>query len=70
MNMRNTTSIDFRTPKERERDQRNKRICDKYVGLRASYPDMSINRIAALIGEAEGVSGACINSVLSKYQVI
>lgn len=24
MNMRNTTSIDFRTPKERERDQRNK----------------------------------------------
>lgn len=70
MNMKNTTSFDFRTPKERERDQRNKRICDKYVGLRASYPDMSINRIAVLIGEAEGLSGASIRLVLSKYKVI
>ena len=70
MNMRDTTNFDFRTRRERERDQRNKRICDKYVGLRAAYPDMSINRIATFISEAEGVSAACVKLVLSKYQVI
>ena len=70
MNMRSTTDIDFRTPKERERDQRNKRICDKYVGLRASYPNMSISRIAALIGEAEHLAPITIRKILRTKHLI
>lgn len=70
MNMSNTTRIDFRTPKQRERDIRDKRICDKYVELKAAYPNESISRIAVVIAGAESVSSACVKAVLSKYNVI
>ena len=70
MNMRNTTSIDFRTPKERERDQRNERICSKYLGLRAAYPEMKTQRIANLISEAENLAPVTILKILRVKHLI
>lgn len=70
MNMSNTTNIDFRTPKQRERDIRDKRICNQFVTIKAAHPDKSVNSIARVIATAEGVTPACIQKVLSKYQII
>lgn len=70
MNMRDITSIDFRTPKERERDQRNERICSKYLSLRAAYPQMKTQRIATLISEAEKLSPTTILHILRAKHLI
>lgn len=68
--MRNIANIDFRTPKERERDQRNERICSKYLGLRAAYPQMKTQRIATLIGEAENLAPVTILKILRTKHLI
>lgn len=68
--MRDIANIDFRTPKERERNQRNKRICSKYLGLRAAYPQLKTQRIATLIGEAEHLSPTTILKILRTKHLI
>lgn len=68
--MRDIANIDFRTPKERERDQRNERICSKYLGLRAAYPKMTTQRIATLIGEAEHLAPITILKILRTKHLI
>lgn len=68
--MKSIANFDFRTPKERERDQRNERICDKYLGLRAAYPQMKTQRIATLIGEAEHLAPVTILNILRTKHLI
>lgn len=68
--MRDIANIDFRTPKERERDQRNERICSKYLGLRAAYPQMKTQRIATLISEAENLAPVTILKILRTKHLI
>lgn len=68
--MRDIANIDFRTPKERERDQRNERICSKYLGLRAAYPRLKTQRIAILIGEAENLAATTILKILRTKHLI
>ena len=68
--MRDIANIDFRTPKERERDQRNERICSKYLGLRAAYPQMKTQRIATLISEAENLATSTILKILRTKHLI
>lgn len=64
------TKIDMRTPKERERDKRNERICRKYIDLRTAYPDVKVSRICAMIAENETLEATSIRKVLKDKQVI
>lgn len=64
------TKIDMRTPKERERDKRNERICRKYIDLRRAYPDVKVSRICAMIAESEALQDASIRKILKEKQVI
>ena len=70
MSTANITNYDFRTPKERERDQRNERICNKYIGLKAAYPQMKPARIATLIGDAEHLAPNTILNILRVKHLI
>lgn len=62
--------IDMRTPKERERDRRNERICRKYIDLRTAYPDVKVSRICTMIAESESLQDASIRKILKEKQVI
>lgn len=62
--------IDMRTPKERERDKRNERICRKYIDLRTAYPDVKVSRICAMIGESERLMHTTIRKILKEKQMI
>ena len=62
--------IDMRTPKERERDKRNERICRKYIDLRRAYPDVKASRICAMIAENEPLEAVTIRKILKDKQVI
>lgn len=62
--------IDMRTPKERERDRRNERICRKYIDLRTAYPDVKVSRICAMIGESESLQDASIRKILKEKHLI
>ena len=70
MNTTNIPNYDFRTPKERERDQRNERICNKYLGLKAAYPQMKPARIAIFIGDAEHLAPVTILKILKTKHLI
>lgn len=63
-------NIDMRTPKERERDKRNERICRKYIDLRTAYPDVKVSRICAMIAENETLEAVSIRKILKDKQVI
>lgn len=62
--------MDMRTPKERERDKRNERICRKYIDLRAAYPNVKAGRICAIIAENETLEAVTIRKILKEKQVI
>lgn len=64
------TKFDMRTPKERERDKRNERICRKYIDLRTAYPDVKVSRICTMIAESEALQDASIRKILKEKQVI
>mgnify|MGYP003431426039 CR=1 FL=1 len=64
------TNIDMRTPKERERDKRNERICRKYIDLRTAYPDAKVGRICAMIAVNEPLEAASIRKVLKDKHLI
>lgn len=64
------TKIDMRTPKERERDKRNERICRKYIDLRAAYPDVKVSRICVMIAENETLEATSIRKVLKDKHLI
>lgn len=64
------TKIDMRTPKERERDKRNERICRKYIDLRTAYPDVKASRICAMIAENEPLEAVTIRKILKEKQMI
>lgn len=64
------TKIDMRTPKERERDKRNERICRKYIDLRTAYPDVKASRICAMIAENEPLEAASIRQILKDKHLI
>ena len=63
-------NIDMRTPKERERDKRNERICRKYIDLRTAYPDVKVSRICALIAETENLMSQTIRKTLKEKHLI
>lgn len=62
--------IDMRTPKERERDKRNERICRKYIDLRTAYPDVKVSRICTMIAENEPLEAVTIRKILKDKQVV
>lgn len=64
------TNIDMRTPKERERDKRNERICRKYIDLRTAYPDVKVSRICAMIAVNEPLEAVSIRKVLKDKHLI
>lgn len=64
------TKIDMRTPKERERDKRNERICRKYIDLRAAYPDVKVGRICTMIAENETLEAVSIRKILKDKHLI
>lgn len=47
---------DVRTPIEKARDERNKRICDSFLKLSNEKPDCAPHRIFRLIAEREGMT--------------
>lgn len=64
------SKFDIRTPREKERDQRNERICNKYIGLRTAYPDVKLNRICTMIGESERLACSSIRKILKEKHLI
>lgn len=62
--------IDIRTPKERERDKRNERICRKYIDIRAAYPDVKVSRICTMIAENETLEAGTIRKILKEKHLI
>lgn len=62
--------IDVRTPKERERDNRNDRICRKYIDLRTAYPNVKASRLCAMIGESEKLLPGTIRKILKEKHLI
>lgn len=64
------TKIDMRTPKERERDKRNERICRKYIDLRTAYPNVKVSRICVMIAENETLEAVSIRKVLKDKHLI
>lgn len=64
------TKIDMRTPKERERDKRNERICRKYIDLRTAYPDVKVGRICTMIAENEKLEAVSIRKILKDKHLI
>lgn len=64
------SKVDMRTPRERERDQRNERICRKYLDLRTAYPDVKVSRICTMISESERLMCATIRKILKEKQMI
>ena len=48
--------IDVRTPIEKARDERNKRICNKFLQLSNEMPDCRPHRIFGLIAESVGMT--------------
>lgn len=64
------TKIDMRTPKERERDKRNDRICRKYIDLRTAYPDVKVSRICTMIAESETLAAVSIRQILKDKHLI
>lgn len=56
--------IDVRTKMEKLRDERNKRICERYVKMSQELPNCSANRIITVIAEQEGMTIPGVKHVL------
>lgn len=63
------TSLDLRTPIERERDAEHSRICDMYVELMAKFPKASPNRLFTVIAGRSNMSIPGVRNILIKHNL-
>lgn len=56
--------IDARTPIEKARDERNKRICDSFLKLSNEMPDCRPHRIFMLVAESFGMTVPGVKNII------